>query len=410
MDLATIRKLEALLTAGGTALENKMESPGSSDFEELREEDRLRQAYASFESNRLTVETLARLTFGLAMPDLALCGLSGAACLPAAATLAAVAPAFAAISLSHVAGMLNVQLQPNTLEELQVSPSVLTLRMGEESALKVQGRFVPVLEASPGVETAVEDSAAQLLSSLIGRSAVGLPAGNPSQMAVVETVAQYLAGLWTNYGLAELAMPAPSTARAVNLSSNTVSSTCFRGSSPSPGIPFLILALWEVRPLSGMSTPETCRFMPRESQVLVLPAAKAPVSTTIQVLEGPGVCRALGLSEPLFDNLYSITQPNQNGDSVALGDMRSRPGDWSELRSSPRPSFPNQTFCGRITLVPGCTAEVYVPTTEETIGYFPGFVLVDPLIGVPFPGGFIPASRLGPDLVPLRIRAPQGCS
>ena len=63
------------------------------------------------------------------------------------------------------------------------------------------------------------------------------------------------------------------------------------------------------------------------------------------------------------------------------------------------PGVPNQVFCeDRIELGPGSSYEtVYVPSAEERSGRHPAFagLLRDPDTGVPFPGGVIPANRLG---------------
>ncbi len=69
-----------------------------------------------------------------------------------------------------------------------------------------------------------------------------------------------------------------------------------------------------------------------------------------------------------------------------------------ELNSIPFPSSLGQVFSdSQIQLAPGqYFSQVYVPTALDRAGAYPDFagLLIDPLTGLPFPGGFIPVSRL----------------
>jgi len=78
------------------------------------------------------------------------------------------------------------------------------------------------------------------------------------------------------------------------------------------------------------------------------------------------------------------------------------------LSQIPLPNSVNEKFCSPVRLASDFIAWAYVPTSAERIGDFSATPassqLIDPLVGTPFPGGMIPASRL-PDPMAWRIAA-----
>lgn len=95
----------------------------------------------------------------------------------------------------------------------------------------------------------------------------------------------------------------------------------------------------------------------------------------------------------------ALTDPNSAGDRLVVGALQ---GGVNSLSSVPLPAVANDTFCGtaQIRLSPQSlypASSVYVPTAAERSGNFSAFSgqLLDPATGQPFPGGIIPASRLG---------------
>lgn len=93
----------------------------------------------------------------------------------------------------------------------------------------------------------------------------------------------------------------------------------------------------------------------------------------------------------MFSVVHYITSANAAGDFLVVGDM-----PLSTQNLFPLPNSPNQRFCGEVEIAPGLFAEAYVPTTDERQGIFSSFegLLVDPLTGEPFPGGFMPLDPL----------------
>ena len=97
-----------------------------------------------------------------------------------------------------------------------------------------------------------------------------------------------------------------------------------------------------------------------------------------------------------FTSIEYITSPIANEDRLVLGDASLETS--MELQSITFPLSLGQVFSdSQIQLAPGqYFSQVYVPTALDRVGAYPDFagLLIDPLTGLPFPGGFIPTSRL----------------
>jgi uncharacterized protein (TIGR03437 family) len=98
-----------------------------------------------------------------------------------------------------------------------------------------------------------------------------------------------------------------------------------------------------------------------------------------------------------FSSIISVTAPDAAGDRLVVGPLAGGLSAFGNAISSP-PASINQEFCNQVQLGPQQSyPNVYVPTQAEKAGNFSAFagLLIDPLINQPFPGGIIPASRLG---------------
>jgi uncharacterized protein (TIGR03437 family) len=96
-----------------------------------------------------------------------------------------------------------------------------------------------------------------------------------------------------------------------------------------------------------------------------------------------------------FSEVHSVSAANASGDRVVLG--KSTVALYLQMTSLPMPETPNQRFCEPVQLAPNFFAITYVPTAQERNGDFSPFagLLIDPAANQPFPGGKIPANRLG---------------
>ncbi len=112
-----------------------------------------------------------------------------------------------------------------------------------------------------------------------------------------------------------------------------------------------------------------------------------------------------------FSTINYVTQPNTAGEGLVVGSLPMPTGLNNIAVQIALPSEPNQLFCGAsIEMAPGKSYErVYVPTAAERAGDYSGFsgLLLDPMTNQPFPGGIIPASRLG-GVYAWRISAASG--
>jgi hypothetical protein len=109
------------------------------------------------------------------------------------------------------------------------------------------------------------------------------------------------------------------------------------------------------------------------------------------VAASPG-CATFPSGSIPFTSVAYISGPNSAGDKLMVGSV-----NVPFISSLPLPSQTDQQYCGTVALAPGYSAVAYVPTADERNGDFHAFagLLIDPLSNQPFPGGFIPVSRLG---------------
>lgn len=426
-DLEMIRRTESVLTASLPELETMLASPEAGPEQGGREavdwdlEEEVRTAFFNYSRLQDLVRLNARVQFAVAGGALASCLLSGVTCLPLAAALSAAAPLYAAHSLLQIAGMMNIEMGPNTLAELRVSPPALELRPGETSSFDVRGRFVSRFDAAAGTEYALKQTVATVVGNVLGQSlGFGFSLTFLAEK-FLSPVFGYIADELMDLGLRNVLRPTIGTSREIGLSWQTVNSTCIRGSSPSPGVPFF-LGSWEVRAFSPMSSPQQCLFAPRAGAVLLMPGAQTPVTATIRVLSAPADVApncwwgtAWDPAQPLFTKIHQITAPNANGDRLVLGEFppdMAPGGAYSFVTGAPLPAFPNQMFCRRLTLATGCTAEVYLPTRQEKDGDYSNWPdrLINPFDGRPFPANMISRIMMGPGgLFGLRVKSLQGC-
>ena len=129
-------------------------------------------------------------------------------------------------------------------------------------------------------------------------------------------------------------------------------------------------------------------------------------------------CAAFPAGFVPFTSVFSLSNPDSFGDQFLVGNtLQANASDplanYKAIENLPLPAVPNQTFCGSVTLATGYSVEAYVPTAEERSGDYssdsgPSELLLDPASGnLPFPGGYIPANRLG-GIYAWRISASTG--
>jgi hypothetical protein len=139
----------------------------------------------------------------------------------------------------------------------------------------------------------------------------------------------------------------------------------------------------------------------------------APLILTI-LISGTSIpsfaqCATFESTYPILSSLLYVSAPNSAGDRLIVGGFSL--SDYMKLGNLvPLPSTSNEQFCSLVNIAPGISAQVYVPTSAERVGDFSPFagLLLDPASGsvnattgevssglIPFPGGIIPASRMG---------------
>jgi len=107
-----------------------------------------------------------------------------------------------------------------------------------------------------------------------------------------------------------------------------------------------------------------------------------------------------------FTSIYYVTEPNANGDRLVVGKGGGASDFYRLLQQISLPTSTGETFSDTvIELAPGkFFTGVYVPTAQEKSGDFSNFgPFTDPKTQAPFPGSFIPSSRLY-DPYAFRIR------
>ncbi len=335
-DLEMIRRTEFVLAASLPVLETVLACPEAGPEQGGREavDWDLEKEVLAMSANYRKLENLASLSskmqLAVAGGALASCLASGVTCLPLAAALSAAAPLYAANSLLQIAGMMNIEMGPNTLDELRVSPPALELRKSETSCFDVRGRFISRLDAAAGTKEAIKQAAAAVVGNLLGQSL----GSDFSSTQLVERVLSPITGpvvdKLMDLGLGDLLRPPLATSREIGLSWNTVTSTCIHGSSPSPGAPFF-LGSWEVRAFAPMSSPELCLFSPWT--VLLMPGAETPIAATVRVVPSQEDVApncwwgtTWDPAQPLFTKIQQITAPKANGDRLVVGTLQPATG------------------------------------------------------------------------------------
>jgi uncharacterized protein (TIGR03437 family) len=117
-------------------------------------------------------------------------------------------------------------------------------------------------------------------------------------------------------------------------------------------------------------------------------------TVTVSATTGGTISSFNGLTFQISQAANTQVTGDQPGDSLLVGSMTIP--EFNVVQNLSLPAFSNQKYCGLVQLAPGVFVQAYVPTATEKQGNFSPFsgLLIDPLVNIPFPGGFIPASRL----------------
>jgi uncharacterized protein (TIGR03437 family) len=437
-DVATISKLEALLAAGQTNLGNLLAAV-KQQSEKLRTLRAMASASGPSVAASSEQELIARkqlhdlldnvgkdLTYsqmGMGAGAIIGCVAFPPACGGLALLMAGAAPYFEGLALLDVAGVLTIELGPNSLSSLTTTPSnATTLPWWTIQPLTVQGTFVP--KFAPG--EVLKDAATEVLSAWMDAA---FPTYFQYPVLVknfVSPVIDVIADGMVALGLGAAIQVSNQTYQNVPLSAYSVLSDCPYGSAPATSDPLFINEwLSEIYGIQVMPGPRQCDFF-ADTDLLWLTNSPPATSLQIQVQPAsePSNCSTFPLAQSApFASLYYVSAPApaSNGDRLVVGNpaspvpfsMPPLAGVVGSNPPLPLPRFTNELYCGAVTLAPGCTANAYVPTQVEIKGQFPAFasVLMDPLSNSPFPGGIIPSSRGGPGgIAAWRVQSVQGCS
>jgi hypothetical protein len=99
-----------------------------------------------------------------------------------------------------------------------------------------------------------------------------------------------------------------------------------------------------------------------------------------------------------FTSVNYVSARNAAGDRLLVGSLiQQDASNIQAILNLPLPEFTNEQYCGTVTLASGYSLTAYVPTAAERTGDFHDFagVFIDPVSDTPFPGGFLPQSRIG---------------
>jgi uncharacterized protein (TIGR03437 family) len=451
LDLSAIQRVEALLAASRSYLDDVLDSlkqrmavtsrerpamrsaaRAAADYDQAAELVRLRHDRVELE--RLGV-AITRSQLASAGVVFGACLLAPPACFGVASALPVVAPIFASLSITQVAMLIQIDMGPNALAALETTPrGSVQLEPWSVQPMVLRGHFVSVVDPTVGLKKVTEAVVAKLVAAALPYGAltsriyewvlgpfIGLVVQNLLDLGLLPRIRLPLGGL---------------SSREVNLPigvgpTSLIEGGCsFGGQPPYPygaapgGRPFWInYQLSAIYGYEPMSSPGRCDFLSTDA-VLWVSQTRPATSLTVQVVpratDRPD-CAAFpdGKHVP-FQKIYYVSQANASGDRLVVGSpMTSNPfevvfaNDIGGRALLPLPRFSNERYCGLVQLAPGCVAEAYVPTQEERLGRFPAFdrLLLDPAAsGLPFPGGIIPASRMGPGGVHAwRVRSAQGC-
>ena len=423
-DLAAMQRIESLMSASESNLGNAIRALEEQAAKMKRRAARrsaidfdleadLQQAKDLRDAAEAAGEALAAVQMGVAGGAIATCIAFPPACPFAVAAMTQMAPVFAGASIMQVVGVLIIDAQPNTLTGLSVSPTrQAVVPFGGSLPLTVSGRFASSFDSTIVL--------ADMVSVIISKWMIhGIGLG--SLESVLQKILKPVVGLIVNsmldLGLRDhLRIPIASF-RDVELSWNTVTSNCIRGSSPQPGMSFF-LGTWTLLGLEPMRNSERCDLRARDN-IRWLRGTAPTSSITVKVgPDEPSGCALSPVGLTPFESVYSVSDPIGNGDRVVVGAPASFSSDITSflIQGTNRywslrlPRFTNERFCSTVTLAPGCTADAYVPTQSERSGNFGPFAIIDPFSGLPFPGGVIPISMMGPGGVHAwRVKSLQGC-
>jgi uncharacterized protein (TIGR03437 family) len=435
-DVATIRKMEALISASQPYFSSAFVQPLAEQTRRLRAstaidwntEQQLTDAKTAHKLMDDMGRTLAVMQFVADGAALAGCLAVAPSCFALAAAVSTWSPVIASASLLQVAAVATIELGPNSLDSLTTTPSgSIELPVWSAQDLTVEGHFVATMDPT----TAVKEVAKKILSRWV---AAGLGLGFATSSLVentLEPVIGLTADALLDLGLRDrLRIDTGTKTRDVSLSLNTVNSSCIHGSSPSEGMLWFLDTNWTMYAFQPMTTADRCDFWARDN-VLWLRGSAAAASNTVQVKsDQPSTCAAFPTGKLVpFGTIYSVSAPIANGDRVVLGSQPQTSTSRNPFTvpvggrnaSLSLPRFANERYCGSVQFGAGCTADAYVPTASERGGDFTPFagVLFNPFacrtvdgatVCDPFPGGIIPRPMMGPGGVyGWRVRSVQGC-
>jgi uncharacterized protein (TIGR03437 family) len=426
-DLPAIRKMEALLTGSQSylngVLQPMVESAGRLRARAIdwSTEEQLTQLKTLHKTMDDAGRALAISQLGLSGGALGACLLLPPSCLAVAAALSSEAPWFAAASLLQVAAVATIELGPNSLDSLTTAPSGnIELPLWSTQQLNVEGHFVSTIDPT----TAVKEVAQLIVSRWISDA---LPFGVGGQYLVQKTldpVIGVIADSLLNLGLRDRLRIQGGSARDVSLSLNTVDSSCFRGSSPSPGMSWFLDTYWMMNAFQSMAGADRCDFWALDNLMWLRQGAPTASATVRVPAEQSATCASFpdGTLVP-FGSLYNVSAAIANGDRVVVGLPQQNylnpfnvPVGYYTAQL-PLPRFANERYCSPVQLAPGCTADAYVPTQSERNGNFAPFAnapLYDPRSCVVVNGAkvcsFLPAGLIPPNgIYGWRVRSAQGC-
>ncbi|MDW8354139.1 MAG: hypothetical protein RMK57_06370 [Bryobacterales bacterium] len=450
LDLDTIRRIEALLAASrpylhdvltpanreGRARSSAAQVGGlndlaTQDYEVLRNLIAVRDARSQVEKVAVAI---AAAQLGIAGTTLMACMLAPPACFALAAVLPKLAAMFAILEFAHIAALLRIDLHPNAMAHIDTVPrGSIQVQPWSVNPLVVRARFVPVIDLTAGLERATASVVSKIIVASLPYGVVTSYIFEQVLKPFVDVIVQALVKM----GLIEhVRGPIPwSAGRDVVLSPGVGPASVLGGGcwdsqgrfSPFGSAPGL-LPFWVNHHLSALYGYEPmwsagrCEFIATEA-LLWAGTARPVTVVNIQVMplrsDRPGCASFPERKLRPFQRVYYVSRTNASGDRLVVGSPSTAQlftviiaDDIGGRVELPLPRSPNERYCAPVELAPGCVADAYVPTEPEREGRFPSFegILVDPISGLPFPGGIIPRGRQGSGGVHgWRVRSIQGC-
>jgi uncharacterized protein (TIGR03437 family) len=434
-DVATIGKLEALLAAGQPSFTSLMRAiqyeaaklkahgarrPGLEPRDDFAIEQQLMSSKQLVNQLNNLAIAITDSQLGWAAAAFGACLFIGPeACLPEVGILVAAEPFYDAATLLDLAGVMSVELGPNSLSTLSTNPANnVQVPLWADRPFAVEGHFVAEFDVSLGIGTI----AGMILSDWITKA---IPFG-PTLMPVFEPILSPVIGSMASgmitLGLAGLVPVTGPASQDVSLSSNTVDSDCIDGSTPPPGAAFFLDPNYSyIAGFQGMAAPQECNFI-ADNNILWSHSTAPATALEVQVVSSaPPTCASFPTQVVPFTSVYGVTAPIADGDLLVVADPASTdiyaiPGGPGAVGFGdlPLPQFANERYCSPVVLAPGCAATAYVPTAAERSGNFSPFAAALMSItlpnGITLPGGQIPASLTGPGGIGgWRVASVQGC-